>query len=59
MAIPVVNAQALTIHILQMMETFLHADEENDLLEQVKQLNLREEALAKKSRIEKLKLEVA
>ena len=34
-------------------------DEENDLLEQVKHLKLKEEALAKKSRIEKLKLEVA
>ena len=34
-------------------------DEENDLLEQVKQLKLKEEALAKKSRIEKFKLEVA
>ena len=37
----------------------LPPDEENDLLEQVKQLKLKEEALAKKSRIEKLKLEVA
>ena len=34
-------------------------DEENDLLELVKQLKLKEEALAKKSRIERLKLEVA
>ena len=34
-------------------------DEENDLLEQVKHLKLTEEALAKKSRIKKLKLEVA
>ena len=34
-------------------------DEEIDLLEQVNQLKLKEEALAKKSRIEKLKLEVA
>ena len=34
-------------------------DEENDLLEQVKHLTPKEEALAKKSRIEKLKLEVA
>ena len=34
-------------------------DEENDLREQVKQLKLKQEALAKKFRIEKLKLEVA
>ena len=34
-------------------------DEENDLREQVKQLKLKQEALAKKSRIEKLKLQVA
>ena len=33
--------------------------DENDLLEQVKQLKLKEEALAKKSRIENLALEVA
>ena len=37
----------------------LPPDEENDLLEQVKQLKLKEEALAKKSRIENLELEVA
>ena len=37
----------------------LPPDEENDLREQVKQLMLKEEALAKKSRIEKLELEVA
>ena len=37
----------------------LPSDEENGLLEQVKQLMLKEEALAKKSRIEKLELEVA
>ena len=37
----------------------LPPDEENDLLEQVKQLKLKEEALAKKSCIEKLELEVA
>ena len=37
----------------------LPPDEENDLLEQVKQLKLKEEALAKTSRIENLELEVA
>ena len=37
----------------------LPPDEENDLREQIKQLMLKEEALAKKSRIEKLELEVA